>query len=71
MHIYMERDGLNLAGICNVLEIPTENLIQTLTNSFEPFVDQGAALGLITPAQKLKWIERVKTEFHYRVHWNG
>ena len=71
MHIYMERDGLNLAGTCTVLGILPENLIQTLTNSFEPYVDQGVAQGLITQAEKLEWIDRVKTEFHNRVYWTG
>lgn len=71
MHIYMEKDGLNLAGTCEALGILPENLIQTLTNSFEPFVDQGVALGLITQSEKLEWLERVKTKFHYRVHWKG
>ena len=67
----MERDGLNLAGTCEVLGILPENLIQTLTNSFEPYVDQGVTLGLITEAQKSEWIRRVKTEFHNRVYWSG
>ena len=71
MHVYMERDGLNLAGTCEVLGIPPENLIQTLTNSFEPFVVQGVAQGLITKAEKLEWVDRVKTAFHGRVYWNG
>ena len=71
MHIYMERDGLNLAGTCKLLGILPENLIQTLTNSFEPFVDQGAALGVITQEEKLEWIDRVKSEFHNRVYWTG
>jgi len=71
MHIYMERDNLNLAGICEELGMPTENLIQTLTNSFEPFIDQGVALELITKAEKLEWSDRVKTAFHYRVYWSG
>jgi len=71
MHVYMERDGLNLAGTCEALGIPPENLVQTLTNSFEPYVDQGLALGLISNAEKLVWIDRVKTEFRNRVFWNG
>jgi len=71
MHIYMERDGLNLAGTCDALGILPENLIQTLTNSFEPFVDQGVAVGIITQTEKLEWIDRVKTQFHTRVHWRG
>ncbi|MBX2879203.1 MAG: hypothetical protein KTR32_04680 [Granulosicoccus sp.] len=71
MHVYMERDGLNLAGTCEVLGITPENLIQTLTNSFEPYVDQGVAKGLITQVEKLEWIDRVKTEFRNRVYWSG
>jgi len=71
MHVYMERDGLNLAGTCEALGILPDNLIQTLTNSFEPYVDQGVAQGLITQAEKREWIDRVKAEFHNRVHWTG
>ncbi|MBX2835201.1 MAG: hypothetical protein KTR35_00020 [Gammaproteobacteria bacterium] len=71
MHVYMERDGLNLAGTCEVLGIEPENLIQTLTNSFEPFIDQGVAKGLITQADKPEWIDRVKTQFRNRVYWRG
>jgi len=71
MHIYMERDGLNLAGTCEVLGMEPQNLIQTLTNSFEPFVDQGVDRGLITQTEKLEWIYRIKTEFQSRVYWNG
>lgn len=71
MHVYMERDGLNLAGTCEVLGIPPKNLIQTLTNSFEPYVDQGLALGLISQAEKLEWVNRIKAAFHDRVYWQG
>lgn len=71
MHIYMERDGLNLAGTCEALGISPENLIQTLTNSFEPYIDQGVALGLINEVEKLEWIDRVNTAFRNRVNWNG
>ena len=71
MHIYMERDGLNLAATCDALGISPDNLVQTLTNSFEPYVDQGVAAGLITQAEKPEWIERVKAEFYKRVNWCG
>lgn len=70
MHVYMERDGLNLAGTCEVLGMIPENLIQSLTNSFEPYVDQAMEIGLITQSQKHEWIERLKTEFRYRVYWS-
>jgi len=71
MHIYMERDGLNLAGTCEALGILPENLVQTLTNSFEPYVDQGVESGIISQAEKPEWIDRVKTEFQKRVYWTG
>ena len=71
MHIYMERDGLNLAGTCEALGILPENLVQTLSNSFEPYVDQGVESGIISQAEKPEWIDRVKTEFQKRVYWTG
>ena len=71
MHVYMERDGLNLAGTCEVLGFQPENLIQTLTNSFKPFIDQGVARGVITEAEKPEWINRVRAGFHERVFWTG
>jgi len=71
MHIYMERDSLNLAGTCEALGIPPENLVQTLTNSFEPYVDQGVAKGLITQEEKLEWLKRVNTAVSGRVYWSG
>ena len=67
----MERDGLNLAGTCEVLGFMPENLVETLTNSFEPYVNQGVAKGIITQAERLVWIERVRTEFRNRVYWSG
>ncbi len=70
MHVYMERDKLNLAGTCEALGILPENLVQTLTNSFEPYIDQGVALGLITKVDKPEWIDRVKSEFRNRVYWS-
>ena len=71
MHVYMERDQLNLAGTCEELGIPPENLIQTLSNSFEPFIDQAVARAVINPAEKQAWVDRVKSAFYERVHWKG
>ena len=71
MHIYMERDGLNLARTCEALGFLPQNLIQTLTNSFKPFIDQGVEKKIITEVESHEWIERVKNEFHDRVYWNG
>ena len=71
MHVYMERDSLNLAGTCEVLGILPGNLIQTLTNSFEPYIDQGVTTGVIRQAEKAVWLDRVREGFHKRVYWNG
>ena len=71
MHVYMEKDGLNLAGTCEALGMEPENLVQTLTNSFEAYVNQGLAQGLITPSEKHDWIQRIKSAFRKRVHWTG
>ncbi len=71
MHEYMENDGLNLARICDELELDTDKLIQSLTNSFEPYIDQGVSNGVITADQKQEWLDKVKEEFTNRVYWNG
>jgi len=71
MHVYMERDGLNLAGTCEALGFQAENLVQTLTNSFAPFVEQGVDNGLINESEKREWMNRIKAGFHERVYWTG
>ncbi len=71
MHVYMEKDGLNLAGCCKAENLSPANLIQSLTNSFEPFIDQGVSLGIINATEKPEWLSRVKAQFHKRVFWNG
>jgi len=71
MHVYMEQDGLNLARCCEALQLNPDDLIQSLTNSFEPYIDQGISIGVITAKDKQLWVKRVKEQFHNRVHWNG
>lgn len=71
MHVYMESDGLNLAGCCVALHLSPDHLIQSLTNSFEPYIDQGVSLGVITAKDKPEWVSRVKAKFRKRVFWNG
>jgi len=71
MHDYMENDGLNLAGICDELNLDADKLVQSLTNSFEPYIDQGISNGVITADQKQGWLDKVMQEFQNRVYWEG
>ena len=71
MHEYMEDDGLNLAGTCDVLGLDADKLVQSLTNSFEPYVDEAINHGVITADQKQEWLDKIKEEFTKRVYWEG
>lgn len=71
MHVFMEEQGLNLAGICNHFGFDPENLIETLTASFVPYIEQGVRNGVITDDEIAYWTERVRTEFRNRVYWEG
>ena len=71
MHVFMEEQGLNLAGICNHFGLDPENLIKTLTASFVPYIEQGVRNGVITDDEITYWTERVQTEIRNRVYWEG
>ena len=71
MHVFMEEQGLNLAGICNHFGFDPENLIETLTASFVPYIEQGIRNGVITDDEIAYWTERVQTEFRNRIYWEG
>lgn len=71
MHVFMEDQGLNLAGICRHFGFDPENLIETLTASFAPFVQQGVKNGVIRDDKAARWTERIRTEFRNRVYWEG
>ncbi len=70
MHVLMD-SGLNLAGVCETLGLDSENLIETLTASFVPFIQEGVDNKVITSEEATIWTERVRTEFRRRVHWKG
>jgi len=71
MHVLMEDAGLNLYGVCKHLGLPTENLIQSLVNSFRPFVSEGVSNGVITAKEADQWVEQLRAEFSKRVYWTG
>ncbi len=71
MHIFMEDEGMNLAAICEIFGFDPENLIDTLTASFAPFVEEGVDNGAIPASEAGVWIERIRAEFHKRVHFEG
>ena len=71
MHIYMEQQDLNLAGVCDTLGFAPENLIESLTASFSTFIREAADKGLIKTDEIPIWTERIRKAFSDRVHWNG
>ena len=71
MHIFMEESDLNLAGICKRLGFDPENLVDTLTNSFEPYIDEAVSINLISEGESGVWIEKVREQFRRRVYWQG
>ncbi len=71
MHFLMEKENLNLAGICKRFGFKPENLVETLTNSFEPYLIEAVENLVIPPAEFERWKSRVRQQFYKRVHWDG
>ena len=71
MHVLMEEKGLNLAGICKHFGFDPENLIETLTASFVPFIEEGAENGIISNDEVQTWTDQIRIEFSNRVYWEG
>lgn len=71
MHFYMEEKNLNLAGVCEVLDYDPDRLVESLTNSFMPYVDEAVSNGVIAAADAPAWREKVRAQFHRRVYWQG
>ncbi len=71
MHVLMEEKGLNLAGVCEHFGFDPENLVETLTASFAPFIEEGIENGVISGDEVEIWTERVRIEFSNRVYWQG
>ena len=70
MHSYIDQ-GDNLAATTTDLGYSVDGLIQSLTNSFVPYVEQGVTNGVITQAEVSTWTARIRTEFTNRVNWQG
>lgn len=71
MHVFMDDGGMNLAAICDHFGFDPENLVDTLTASFVPFIEEGVENGVISADEVDAWTEKVRTEFSNRVYWEG
>ncbi len=71
MHVFMEDEGMNLATVCEHFGFDPENLVDTLTASFGPFIQEGIDNGVISEDEGEEWTERIRTEFSNRVYWEG
>jgi hypothetical protein len=71
MHTMMENCDMNLAAVCTAFGFAPENLVETLTASFVPFLEQAVTNGVITNAQLPNYTEQVRTQFRNRVNWKG
>ncbi|UZR96873.1 hypothetical protein [Chondrinema litorale] len=71
MHTFMENYGYNLAMVCENYDFDPENLIESLTNSFVPFIEEGVENGVISSDEVEYWTEQVREEFSNRVYWEG
>jgi len=70
MHAYMD-DGFNLGDLAVELGRDADDLVETLTASYAPYVNEGVENGVITDAEAAEWIELLRTEFTDRVYWDG
>lgn len=71
MHDYMENHGMNLAAVADAEGLEPEDLIDTLTLSFMPFVDKAVANGVIDAGDAADWQARLRDEFSFRIYWEG
>ena len=71
MHVFMEDEGMNLAEVCQHLGFEPENLVETLTASFVPFLEEGVDNGVISSDEVAMWTEQIRTQFSNRVYWDG
>lgn len=71
MHVMMEDCNMNLAVVCEAFGFDPENLVETLTASFIPFLEEGVANGVITSDEVADWTAQVRVQFSNRVYWEG
>ena len=70
MHDLMDQ-GLNLAATAEALDKDPAALVETLTYSYIPFVEQGVDNGVISSDELDVWVDLIRTEFDDRVYWDG
>lgn len=71
MHVLMEDAGLNLAGVCEHFGFDPENLIDSLTLSVVPFLEEGVENGVLPATELEDWTAKIRAEFSKRVYWDG
>ena len=71
MHVLMEEDNLNLAGICERFGFDPENLLETLKASYAPWIDQATESGLISSSDADNWSEKIADALRLRIYWQG
>ncbi|MEM7115307.1 MAG: hypothetical protein AAF614_22895 [Chloroflexota bacterium] len=71
MHVLMEDGGMNLAAVCEHFDFDPENLVDTLTASFVPFLEEGVTNGVLASDEVATWTAKIRAEFSNRVYWEG
>ncbi len=71
MHYYMEQENLNLAGVCKELGYDPDKLVESLTNSYEPYIEEAVTKGIIPASDATTWKAKVREQFKRRVYWQG
>ena len=71
MHVLMEEDNLNLAGICERFGFDPENLLKTLEASYAPWINQATASGLISSSDAENWSDKIADALRLRIYWQG
>lgn len=66
-----QKEGMNLAAICEHFGFDPENLVDTFTASYIPFLEEGVANGVIPYSDVGIWEEQIRTQFSNRVYWDG
>ena len=70
MHVLMDQ-GMNAAAVSEHLGLDPENLVDTLTYSFVPFLEEGVANGVLSSGEVATWQEQIRVQFSNRVYWDG
>ena len=71
MHVLMEEDNLNLAGICERFGFDPENLLKTLEASYAPWINQATESGLISSSDAENWSDKIADALRLRIFWQG